>query len=156
MERCDPGSERELAWTLVRSVIGDAPVERSELGKPYLPETPGKYISLSHVRGYAAAAVADSRVGIDVELLSRIARLRDIGRFAQIVLAEGERADSAVELLEYWTKKEAYGKLDGRGLSIGLRSMQVDKLDSVRFHRVFTDGEALCVAAVEEEVHGRN
>jgi len=148
VEKCEPGDEREFAWELFRREFGSVKVERTEYGKPFLSDFTDKYFSLSHSEGYAAIAVADAPVGVDVERLSRIRRIRGFERFAARVCAPGERCGSLFELLELWTRKEAYMKLDGRGLALGLGTFAVSDLRGVRFEQFYFDGDALCNAAV--------
>lgn len=88
-------------------------------GKPEL-EQGGLRISLSHTRGAVACAVSESPVGVDVEPLGR--PVRDWERLAQRYYTPEEQscADSPERFLEIWTRKEAYLKRDGHGLSMPL------------------------------------
>lgn len=82
------------------------PVEKTEEGKPYFPEAPETYFSLSHTDGYAVCAIGDVPCGIDIERKRPISkRIRD--RFLDGATEE--------EALCRWTERESYGKLDGRG-----------------------------------------
>ena len=93
-------------------------LEEDERGKPYLLRSE-LHVSLSHSGGYAAAAVADVPLGLDLQSLREISlrvqeRLYSREEIAWIGLAEGdERQKRAVRL---WTMKEACGKLFGTGL----------------------------------------
>lgn len=42
-------------------------IEVDELGKPFFPDHPDIHFSLSHTAGAAAAALADTPVGVDIE-----------------------------------------------------------------------------------------
>lgn len=42
-------------------------IEVDELGKPFFPDHPDTHFSLSHTAGAAAAALADTPVGVDIE-----------------------------------------------------------------------------------------
>ena len=86
-------------------------------GKPEL-EQGGLRISLSHTRGAVACAVSAFPVGVDVEPLGR--KVRDWKRLAERYYTPEERSciDSPEQFLEVWTRKEAYLKRDGRGLSL--------------------------------------
>jgi 4'-phosphopantetheinyl transferase len=144
-------------------------VERAEFGKPFLPDTPGLHFNLSHASpqhtalhygaeadGRWALAVSARPVGIDVERLSRIKQINSkvtfINRFftadetAYLLNLQASERDS--EILEFWTRKEAYIKLDGRGLSVGLNTFSVlNPPENIVFTRVSFDGEFLCTTA---------
>jgi len=76
--------------------------------------------NLSHTRGMVVCAVVrELDIGVDVESAERRLRHRE--------LAEGTRAG---RFLELWTPTEAYLKARGRGISIPLRSFQLQVSDS--------------------------
>jgi 4'-phosphopantetheinyl transferase len=147
--KCEPGAERETAWDLVRRAFGSAKTEFTEYGKPYFPELPDAHFNISHSLGYAALAISNAPVGVDIERLSRVERIKDRGRFAARAFAkdELENVGGALDFLDIWTRKEAYLKLDGRGLAIGLRSFSVISQSEVKFIQPYFDGEALCTVA---------
>lgn len=70
-----------------------------EGGKPYFEGDP-IYFSLSHSGKYAVCAISDSPIGVDIEEKKELPK-RIKGRFANDVFE--------------WTKKEAKGKLTGKG-----------------------------------------
>lgn len=92
---------------------GTAPVARSTAAKA---DAPGVSASLSHRLGWVAAAIADTRVGVDVEC-DRPARSEPAER-AALMLAASELAAWRVlpaalrepALLARWTAKEAWFK----------------------------------------------
>ena len=90
-------------------------LEEDSSGKPYLPGCPLS-VSLSHSGGYVAAAVAETRVGIDLQALRGISD-RVLRRFysqeEQSWIRAGDRTRRAIRL---WTMKEAYAKLRGDGI----------------------------------------
>ena len=71
----------------------------TDKGKPFFEGNPF-YISLSHSGDYAACAISDTPIGVDIEKDS--------------VLPEKIQKRFAKDILE-WTKKEAKGKLTGNG-----------------------------------------
>jgi 4'-phosphopantetheinyl transferase len=111
-----PGAELELAY-------GDH-------GKPFLVQA-GPWFNLSHSGGVALLAFsASAEVGVDVELADRrVDPLQIAGRFFSP--AEVETLRSLPEALRQrafltcWTRKEAFIKARGDGLSLPLDSFDV-------------------------------
>ena len=86
-----------------------------EGGKPYCVGIPCEF-SLSHTSGMIVCAISDEPVGIDAELL-RPAPMRVARRFTD---AEREYISGSDErFFRVWTRKEAFGKMTGDGLSGG-------------------------------------
>jgi 4'-phosphopantetheinyl transferase len=100
-------------------------------GKPSLPDGAELRFNLSHTEGRAALAVVQGReIGIDVEQIRTQADARKIAeRFfserERLALREfsGEALDRA--FFRCWTRKEAYIKAKGEGLSIPLHQFDV-------------------------------
>ncbi|MFD3482289.1 4'-phosphopantetheinyl transferase family protein [Streptomyces sp. NPDC058665] len=94
-------------------------------GRPVLLGGPGGlYFSLSHGTGITLVAVADVPVGVDVESLPGrrtvelcLARLHPREREELLRVL---RAELPLEFCRLWTRKEAYLKALGTGLSRGL------------------------------------
>lgn len=92
-------------------------------GKPELVDFP-LHFSLSHSGEYVLCAVSESEVGADIQRMQPLDFLRLAGRF----FTEAERA--AIEVcgeaerqglfFRLWARKEAYGKLTGRGIAAAL------------------------------------
>lgn len=98
---------------LLRAVCGEAAqIAYYPTGRPYLYDTPQRYISISHTDGFVAIALSGKDVGLDIELLSnRQLRLRQ--RFMS-----DEEWQQALQLLQPevaaaigWSAKEALYKL---------------------------------------------
>ena len=86
-------------------------------GKPFLPDYPGIHFNLSHCRRAVACAVAESPVGVDIEVIAPV----DAEVARQVLSAterrEVERADAPeVAFARLWTRKEAVVKLTGEGI----------------------------------------
>lgn len=100
-------------------------IKCSEKGKPYFESIP-VHFSLSHSGDYAACAVSDAPVGIDIEHDVK-ARETISNRFfsleEQNTLLSAENKDLAFARI--WTAKESALKLLGTGLAGGLSSITV-------------------------------
>ncbi len=99
-------------------------IVKTEKGKPYFKNIPDLFFSISHTDGLTVIAVGNSEVGVDVEKL-RMADLRITRRFLKQEADYITAADSDKRFFEVWTKKEAYLKYKGTGLSGGLDSVNV-------------------------------
>lgn len=82
-------------------------------GKPYIRHVPWHY-NLSHSGDYAALAISDAPVGIDIQQMKPY-RETLVKRF----FSEEEQQSVMGMTLFYtlWCRKEAYGKLKGTGLT---------------------------------------
>ncbi|MBP8083480.1 MAG: 4'-phosphopantetheinyl transferase superfamily protein [Spirochaetes bacterium] len=106
-------------------------IQRSEHGKPFLPDEKIKF-SYCHTEGLCAAVISDEECGIDAESIKRSASFAEISsRF--FTADENEFLSynnySGEIFYEIWTKKEAYLKFTGKGLAGGLNSFSVLSLD---------------------------
>ncbi len=112
----------------------DLTVLRTKLGKPYFASMP-LHFGLTHSLGLSAAVISDRNVGIDLEFLREHPNAKRISArfFASEEQKEIEAADDSTDaFFSIWTKKEAFAKLDGRGLSV------LSELDAKNcFFRVF-------------------
>jgi 4'-phosphopantetheinyl transferase len=107
----------------------------SSHGKPELAEEAGGHnlrFNLSHSHSVALVAVAaDREVGVDVEHLRELANWEDIARR---YLSDPERRalnnkseqERMVAFFNCWTRKEAYVKAKGMGLSIPMNSFSTE------------------------------
>lgn len=81
-------------------------VEKTEEGKPYFPDAPSTFFSLSHTDGYAVCAIGDCPCGVDIEAEREVSE-----RLRRRFLGGASEKDA----LRLWTEKESFGKLDGKG-----------------------------------------
>ena len=97
-----------------------------EHGKPFLVNDPGHHFSLSHSGGYVAFAQSGAPLGVDIQLISR-PRTRIAEKFFTkeefAYIKSASDADRA--FFHVWTRKEAYLKMLGTGISIPLNSFDV-------------------------------
>ncbi len=123
----------------------DVVIEKTPEGKPFLKGDRGLFISLSHCDGLVAVAVSDCEVGVDVE------RVRNIDlNIAKRFFTQVEQGylfgvdDGATErFFEVWTRKEAFAKKQGIGLSADISVCTVENAE--RFETFTVDGYVVTV-----------
>lgn len=97
---------------------------QNAFGKPCLMGHPGFQFNISHTRSAIAVALSNREVGVDIERVGkadlRISRRYFTAAESDWVEAGGAKADE--RFYTVWTRKEAYIKWLGRGLSIPLSS----------------------------------
>ncbi len=107
----------------------------SDEGKPFLKDYPDIHFSLSHCREAASCVVERKAVGIDIESLSSFSP-----DLLDVCMNEEERHEiiasdnPALTFMGYWTMKESFLKLTGRGLSDDMKNV----LSQVSHHRFET------------------
>ena len=97
---------------------------QNAFGKPYLMGYPGFQFNVSHTRSAIAVALSNREVGVDIERVDK-ADLRIARRYftaAEVDWIEAGGAEADERFYTVWTRKEAYIKWLGRGLSIPLSS----------------------------------
>lgn len=96
------------------------------LGKPFLNGFPDYHFSVSHTDGCVAFAGSNKPVGIDVEKIA-VHAPNIANRFFDPQEAQWIAESDSKELafFDIWTKKEAYLKMLGTGLSRSLQSFNV-------------------------------
>jgi 4'-phosphopantetheinyl transferase len=100
---------------------------KGDHGKPYINEYSDFNYNISHTRNAIVVAISGATIGVDIEKI-RKAELDIAKRF----FTSDEQAyinqnyfESDRRFYEVWTKKEAYIKFIGRGLSMPLNSFDV-------------------------------
>lgn len=120
----DSVKESFAALALLRELLRMSDIEadrlvfrRCESGKPYF-EDANLHFSLSHSKGYVAAALSDSSpVGLDLECAC--VPPDKARRLAERWFNESEKSEisnRSEDFTRIWTKKEAYAKMRGIGL----------------------------------------
>lgn len=98
-------------WDTFGKRLSDCKIEKTQSGKPFFPDCADIKFNLSHSGEYAAAAVSDREVGVDIE------RIRPINpRIAERYLQGIVRGSGDADIIEAWCRKESYGKFTGSGL----------------------------------------
>lgn len=114
-----------LAGTIAaKNLLGDrkVPILRKSTGQPYLEDS-SFHLSIAHSAGYAAAAISQRPVGIDLESVES----RDPG-WLQIAFAPEEQKrfpKNDQVWTSLWALKEAALKMLGVGLSVDLWNLRV-------------------------------
>lgn len=113
--------------------LGKHPVDlefvQGPRGKPYLAEK-GPYFNLSHSGKLALIGVCATELGLDCEKVRHLESLGEIARkhFSESEFAALEALDGDARQLAFyrcWTRKEAYIKALGEGLSMPLDTFDV-------------------------------
>jgi 4'-phosphopantetheinyl transferase len=128
-----------LGRALVRNILGHYLGQRPEMialayterGRPYFPADETMRFSLTHTRDLVAVALtAEAEVGIDIEYAERKLKLNDLAE--RILSAEDfgafqalPESEKVAAFFRVWTRKEAYLKARGEGISEGLQKMSV-------------------------------
>jgi len=121
--------------------------ETGARGKPRLSAHPALHFNLSHSGQLALIALGAIEVGVDVEKQRHLESLREIARrhFSAAEVEELEAAPAAAQLQAFyrcWTRKEAYVKALGHGLTLALDVFDVSIGEDVRFVAFRTTGES--------------
>lgn len=125
-----------LAGLLIRRETGESPIAFGAHGKPYAEN--GICFSVSHSGRMAAIVVDDQEIGLDIERIPDESRLKIADRFyhpnerAYVKKAE----DPFRAFCEIWTRKEAYLKMTGEGISTDLTAF--DTASSPLSEQLFT------------------
>lgn len=123
--------------------VHEREIARTEYGRPYLVGREDIDFNITHSGDLVVCvlAVAEGRVGVDAERLAPEIPAEHYERFARRYLPN-DRINSARELAEAWTKREAYLKYLGVGLGKGSNVDQPSEDEGVRFESL-TVGEHL-------------
>jgi 4'-phosphopantetheinyl transferase len=124
-------------------------ITTAEHGKPYLADTPELAFNLSHSADAIVIAVGrNCRLGVDVEICKP--RASFVGLVDKCFADEEidywsklPEAQQTPEFYRFWTRKEAFVKATGHGISLGLNLCVVNPENPTEFLRVPADcGEA--------------
>ena len=128
------------------SVLLPLEIKAESCGKPYFAGRPYEF-NLSHSAHYAACALADYPVGLDLQILTKCDE-RLISRFftkrEQDFIFSSNNRDAAFTRL--WCRKESYLKAIGVGLRLPLDSFEVSDAQAVLIHQEIAYGFRECQA----------
>lgn len=115
----------KIKWGFVE----DAQIGKNALGKPFFINYPSCYFNISHSGEHIVIAIADSTVGVDIEIIDKYdskIRERFFSKEEQKYVLDAE--DNKVVISRFfkiWTMKEAYVKYTGEGLKRSFKSFDV-------------------------------
>ena len=132
-------------------------IRTEERGKPWLASLPLAF-SLSHSGPFAACAVADHEIGLDIQVRSAVHQ-----PLLKRCFSEDERrwilesGDPDRAFTELWSLKESYLKATGEGISRPMGGFSLDLrvpvslkgLEDVRFWQMKEEGFCLAVCALD-------
>ena len=133
---------------------------RGENGKPFLAGC-DLFFSLSHSGDFAACALSDAEIGLDIQVPAEAGEglvRRFLAPGEREYLAAAHDRDSAFS--ELWTRKESFVKATGKGLAAGLSSfcavpgaeLQNDGRCYTAYYERFPDFHlAVCYPAEEKQ-----
>lgn len=112
--------------------LREGEIRRGLQGKPYFTRWPDIYFNLSHCQSACACILSEQEAGIDVEhrfpykdsLARRICHEKE---WELLQSGLGTSQEKAWALQALWSLKESYMKYDGRGLSIGMKSLDFSR-----------------------------
>ena len=132
-------------------------IERDERGKPYLVGYPEFCFNIAHTESAVVMAVSQAAVGVDIEVKKELNTKIEQRFFAadeQRYINSGAKAERIDRALEIWTKKEAFVKCTGEGLSKPLCSFSV--LDPSIVNRLYSfEISNYMISVCQESCSGR-
>ncbi len=120
--------------------IADLRRVEAEHGKPFFENFKDFYFNISHSASCVAVAIAENDVGIDIEKLREpnfaVAERFNINEKTYIFQ---NPTDSVKRFYEIWTKKEAFSKQKGTGISVALSAFDVTETKHSAYFKSFTE-----------------
>ncbi len=131
------GATRRILAGYLGCAPKDVALRHGPRGKPYI-DGDGPSFNLSHSGDLALVALASNELGVDVEKVRRLESLRQIAQrhFSDAEYAALKALDEGEQELAFyrcWTRKEAYIKALGEGLSMALDSFDVSIGEAAAF-----------------------
>lgn len=117
---------RQEAARLLHMHPADLIFSKGEHGKPFLTQDAGMHFSLSYTKDAAVIALAGQPIGIDIEKIRphRMRFVKNLGTPHELSMLRAA-PDDLLLFYTFWTRKEAWLKLTGSGLTVSLTSFDV-------------------------------
>ena len=147
---------RQLLSAYLRRAPESLSFESQSTGKPFIESGEGEerlFFNLSHSEDLALIGVTRAgEIGVDIE---RLRPVPDVDDIASRFFSESERQriremkseDQARAFLICWTRKEAYIKARGTGLSTRLSSFEVEVREELPARLIQIDGDESTAAS---------
>jgi phosphopantetheinyl transferase len=124
---------------LLRSALEDTDaleIKRDSNGKPFFPQIPEIHFSISHSGWFWACVFHEKEIGLDIEDPTIRRKAIPIDRLAKRYFSPEEQefceGRDLKTFLQIWTRKEAYLKCVGTGISGGLSGFSVVAGDTLK------------------------
>ena len=112
--------------------------------KPYLPGDP-VFFNISHTRKAFAIAISDAYVGIDLEDMSRLIDVKLIMKssfsISERLFITKDKTKEMESLILLWTRKEAFLKAIGKGITTDLGEINVSEINNLISRKIIPEGE---------------
>lgn len=116
----------------IAELQGRKPVEtvKAPGGKPLLQDSRGLFFNLSHSGAYAACAISDREVGLDIQQYKKEVRPAVVDRILheteKKVYVSLPKEEQEAFFFRHWAAKEAYVKCTGEGLAKSFAALSAD------------------------------
>lgn len=138
-------STRKLLRYLLEGYLkcSDYRLEKTDQGKPFLPEFPEFHFNVTHSKNLIMVALSQGRVGVDLERMRNLDVVRVAQRFFSpqelLFLQKKNREKNQETFFKLWTAKEAALKADGGGIALGMKNnialMEGDNIRAIFFKK---------------------
>jgi phosphopantetheine--protein transferase-like protein len=139
----------ESTRKLLRYLLGaylkcpDGHIEKTDQGKPFLPEFPEFHFNVTHSKKMIIVALSRGPVGVDLERIRKLDVIPVAKRFFSpqelFFLQEENQEQNQQTFFKLWTAKEAALKADGGGIAFGMKNniatMKEGNVSSITFKR---------------------
>lgn len=139
--------EKAIREINVNIDIKNINISYNQYGKPYIDDEKYKNIkfNISHTKDKAILVISDEEVGCDIEMIHDIdlniaKRFFTINEYNYIESLKDIEKKKKV-FYKIWTMKESIGKYIGKGLSMGLDSIDFSDID---FDLIFNKQKEIC------------
>lgn len=148
------GSESDQRLMLIRDglrrlnlPISPISLEVENGGKPYLMSGKDRIeISLSHTKETIVVVVSKkARIGVDIEDVNRIVSDKLLNRIVSLI------DENKIEPIRLWTIKEAFLKMTGSGLRLGMKNVKIVALKDNMFEASTENQHALVLSFLWEK-----